>query len=251
MDYSARTGNTRRIAKSTQMRVVQIWRYPVKALGGEPLRSTRLAPGGIPHDRGMVIADPNPARAGKPLNGTIEKRLMAFCARVRDGITLVAAPDGTEYRVDDRRWLAELARVIERPAELLPTNGPLHDDSDVLVISAASLRQLETEYGASVNPLQFRPNIILDGPDMQAFEEEAWAGGELSIGDAVLTTTSACLRCVVTTINPETLTSDPAFLKLQVRLHGARFGMYGNVIQPGEIKIGDIARVRRATEVGT
>lgn len=223
----------------------------MKALGGEPLQSTRLAPGGIPHDRGIVVADPNPTRAGKPLTGSIERRLMAFCARVRDGVTFVAAPDGAEYRVDDRRWLAELARVIERPAELLPTDGPLHDDSDVLVISAVSLRQLETEYGAFVNPLQFRPNIILDGPDMKAFEEEDWAGGELTIGDAVLTATSACLRCVVTTINPETLTSDPAFLKLQAQLHGARFGTYCNVIQSGDIKIGDVVQVRRATEVRT
>jgi len=34
------------------MHIREIWRYPVKSMGGERLMQTNLAKGGIPHDRG-------------------------------------------------------------------------------------------------------------------------------------------------------------------------------------------------------
>jgi len=98
---------------------------------------------------------------------------------------------------------------------------------------------LSQEYGAPVNPLRFRPNIVVDGPEASAFEEIEWPGATFSAGEAVFEALHPCERCVLTTIDPETLVMDPAFLRLVVQKHGGRFGVYCRVVRAGTVTIGD------------
>ena len=232
------------------MLVVQMWRYPVKSLGGEPLRSTRFDSGGISFDRSIAVIDTDPLREGRPLTGRSQHRLLAYGAAVRDGIVYVRTPSGRDHIARDGEWLRELESDLGRPFGLQAADEPIHDDSDILVLNAASLRTLDQEYGAFVNPIRFRPNLIVDGPEAKAFEETAWPGSEVSVGGAVLEVVHPCERCVLTTVDPETLEADPAFLKMIVRRHGGRFGVYCKVVRPGDVRLGDEWRMRVAEEVG-
>ena len=117
------------------------------------------------------------------------------------------------------------------------------------MVNAASLRELGNEYGAFVHPIRFRPNIIVDGPEIEPFEEKRWLGGRIEVGGAVLEASSACIRCVVTTIDPESLVGDPAFLRLLAERHEAKFGVYCKVLTPGEVRLGDELRLSDAAEV--
>lgn len=231
------------------MRVVQIWRYPVKSMGGEPLRSVELGDGGMPFDRRYAVMDSDPNRAGKPLTARIERRMLGYCATVRDGETYVKTPSGAEHRVHEPGWLETFGAEIERPVSLQSFDSAMHDDADVLVINAASLRILANEYGAFVNPLRFRPNFIVDSDDIQPFVEEKWTGHDIAVGGAVLRVQYACDRCVLTTIDPETLATDPSFLRLVVEKHGGRFGMYCSVVRSGAVALGDEWRPKRKSEV--
>jgi uncharacterized protein YcbX len=231
------------------MRVVQIWRYPVKSMGGEPLRSVELANGGMPFDRRYAVMDSDPNRDGKPLTARIEKRLLGHCATVRDGTTYVRMPSGVEHDVRSPAWLEALSAEIDRPISLRSFDTAMHDDADILVVNAASLRTLTAEYGAFVNPLRFRPNLVVDSADLQPFAEEHWEGHDVAVGDALLRVQYPCDRCVLTTIDPETLATDPSFLRLVVEKHGGRFGMYCSVVRSGSIALGDEWRPKRKSEV--
>jgi uncharacterized protein YcbX len=231
------------------MQVVQLWRYPVKSLGGEPLHSARFETGGISHDRRIAVMDSDPTRVGKPLTGRRQHQLLAYSSKVRDGDVFVCTPSGKEYAVSDASWMAELEADVGQPASLKVADEPIHDDADVLVLNAASLRALTEEYGSFVHPLRFRPNVIVDGHDISAFDELGWLGIEFSIGDAVLYVSHPCARCVLTTVEPETLVADPSFLKLVVQSHEGRFGVYCKVVRAGDVRIGDEWRARRAPEV--
>jgi len=231
------------------MRVVQIWRYPVKSMGGEPLRSVELGPCGMPCDRRYAVMDSDPNRAGKPLTARIEKRLLGYGALVRDGKTYVCTPSGEKHGVHVPDWLEALGAEIERPVSLQSFENAIHDEADLLVINAASLRALTKEYGAFVNPLRFRPNFVVDSSEVQPFAEERWVDHDITVGDAVLRAQYPCDRCVLTTIDPETLAMDPSFLRLVVEKHGGRFGMYCSVVRSGTVALGDEWRPKRKSEV--
>ncbi len=231
------------------MRVVQIWRYPVKSLAGEPLRSVRLESAGLPYDRCYVLLDSDPHRQGKNLTGRVAPQMLGFAATVRPDGVHVRTPLGHEYAVDDTRWLADLEKTLGKPVTLHHADEPVHDDADVLVVNTASVRALCDEYGAFVHPIRFRPNFIVDGPEVPAFEEAEWVGSEIAVGDAVVQAVARCVRCVVTTIDPETQASDPAFLRLLAEMHEATFGVYCKVVRTGDVRLGDRWHVGGAAEV--
>ena len=232
------------------MRVVQMWRYPVKSMRGEPLRAVELGSGGMPFDRRYAVMDSDANRAGKPLTARIDKRILGYAAGVRGSTTFVRTPDGGEHDVHSPAWLEMLSRDIDRPVSLQSFPEAIHDDADVLVLNAASLRALTDEYGKFVDPLRFRPNFVVDGSDVPAYGESGWQGREIAVGDAVLHVQYPDQRCVVTTIDPETLEMDPSFLRLVVEKHSGCFGMYCSIVRSGSVALGDEWRPRRPSGVG-
>jgi MOSC domain-containing protein len=233
------------------MKVAQLWRYPVKSMGGETMDCVRLEAGGMPFDRRFAILDSDPTRAGKLLTGRLQHRMLAFQSTVLGGTVMVRTPSGAQYDVNDPAWLEQLEHDIGQAAAVRASDDPIHDDADVLVVNAASVRTVSEEYGARVSPLRFRPNVLLDGPDARPFDELRWPGRSFAIGDAVLEASSACIRCVITTIDPETLVSDPSFLRLMVEKHNARFGVYCKVVRAGEVRVGDPWTVYSAAEAAS
>lgn len=231
------------------MVVAQLWRYPVKSLRGERLGHAEFAPGGILFDRRYTVGDPNPRREGKPLTARIEKRLLAYRSSVADGHIRVTTPSGVECAADDRAWLDELGRELGTAIEAKAEPEAIHDAADVLVINAASIRALADEYGKPVDPLRFRPNVLLDGPDATPFEERSWEGVRVRLGSAELEATFPCERCVLTTIDPTTLEMDPSFLRLVVEKHSALMGMYFRVVRAGVAAEGDVWTMHREAEL--
>ena len=102
------------------------------------------------------------------------------------------------------------------------SSGANHDDADVLVINEASVRQFAQEWGQPFDVRRFRPNVLIGGDT--AFEEESWIGRKLKVGGAVLEVVAPCVRCSITNVDPETLDSDPSFLRLMAQRHRACFG---------------------------
>ncbi|EQB78575.1 hypothetical protein CB1_001073062 [Camelus ferus] len=74
------------------------------------------------------------------------------------------------------------------------------DCSPIMVLSEASLADLNTRLEKKVKMSQFRPNIVVTGCD--AFEEDTW--DELLIGNVEMKKVLSCPRCIMTTVDPDT-----------------------------------------------
>jgi hypothetical protein len=110
------------------------------------------------------------------------------------------------------------ARVRDR-FDVLPL--PVASDADALQIA----------------PRRLRPNILIGGAEIG--DERTWVGHALRIGDAIIGIYTPRLRCIVTTIDPDTGSQDLDVLR---RIRHARDGALGLdcwTIRPGVISVGD------------
>ncbi len=123
-------------------------------------------------------------------------------------------------------------------------------DGAASLISRASLGRLASVASAdSVDARRFRMLIEVDG--VAAHGEDAWVGRRLRVGGAVISFGGHVGRCLVTSRDPDTGTVDLPTLEL---LEGYRkglptteplaFGIYGRVVSPGEVAIGDAVSVQ-------
>uniref|UniRef100_A0A452VCE8 Mitochondrial amidoxime reducing component 1 n=1 Tax=Ursus maritimus TaxID=29073 RepID=A0A452VCE8_URSMA len=130
-----------------------------------------------------------------------------------------------------------------------PTDQVAYSDaSPFLILSEASLADLNSRLEKKVKVTNFRPNIVISGCGVYA--EDSW--DELLIGDVILKRIMACSRCVLTTVDPdigimnrkeplETLKSyrlcDPSEQKPYGK--SPLFGQYFVLESTGTIKVGD------------
>lgn len=109
-----------------------------------------------------------------------------------------------------------------------------------LIISQASLDNLNSRLDEPMPMNRFRPSIVVAGST--AFEEDSW--GAFSAGDAIFNCVKPCARCQVPTINQETgiQGKEPLATLSKFRMHDnkVKFGMNTVLERPGQVKIGDV-----------
>lgn len=89
-----------------------------------------------------------------------------------------------------------------------------------------------------IDPRRFRMMIQTAGG--APFEEDAWVGRDVRVGDAVVRIVEECIRCAVTTVDPDTGERDVDALRAMITAKGAaNLGVYCDVITPGTIRLGD------------
>jgi len=105
-------------------RVVELWRYPVKSMGGERIERCVLGARGVPGDRGWALRD----EAAGEIRGAKKMPVLMRC-RARyveepsgERIPSVAMtlPDGTQVRTTDADVDARLSALVERTVTLWP-----------------------------------------------------------------------------------------------------------------------------------
>ncbi len=118
-------------------------------------------------------------------------------------------------------------------------------DGAVSLISRGSLARLAQVAGeASVDARRFRMTIEIDG--VEPFAEDAWVGRELRVGDALVRLRGHVGRCIVTSRHPESGVVDLPTLELLRSFRAdaptsepLAFGVYGEVLEPGAVALGD------------
>jgi uncharacterized protein YcbX len=120
------------------------------------------------------------------------------------------------------------------------------DGAPLLLISTASLADLNRRLAKPVTMSRFRPNIVVDAAT--AFAEDSWRS--IAIGDAELAVAWQCSRCALPTVDPTTGIKDPDGEPITTlrsyRRVGARIMFGQNLIprRPGTIRVGDTVRVQ-------
>jgi uncharacterized protein YcbX len=220
--------------------VVELWRYPVKSMAGESLKSCAVSSVGLEGDRRWALVDGAPNRAGKLLTIRQDERLMAYRARLNSAGPEVVAPGGEVQGLDDR-LVSHLAAETSRPLTLRELEGANFDDSPVLVVNMATVAAFGARAGTRVDHRRFRANLYVDG--LEPEEEIAWLGRRVTMGEVELEVVKQCERCVVITRDPDTTITTPELLRVLNETYETCMGVYCQVTRPGRVVVGDRVHV--------
>ena len=219
---------------------------------------------GATGDRKFFVADErNRMRNGKQLGS-----LQAVVARFDPPRLALEFPDGSvvegeielgepvptqffSHQVVGREvlgpWSQALSDFCGQPLRLLESGSAVDRGAKgpVSLISRGSLRRIGEQAGAEpLDARRFRMMIEVDGVAPHA--EDEWLGRRLQVGTAVLRFDGNVGRCLVTTRDPETGEATVPTLDL-LRAYRTEietteplpFGIYGRVLRPGTLRVGD------------
>jgi len=232
------------------MRVLEVWRYPVKSLQGERLASADLGPHGIAGDREWALFDRD---TGVGLTARRAPDLLFATGRLRgDGGVEVVLPDGA-VTSDDAVLSAWLGRPVELRAAARQEGPPRFEAPDDEEELAAGWHEWEGAEGAfhdnacfrvsllstgtirTWDRRRFRPNVLLDGAG-----EEALTGRRVHLGTAELTVVAAIPRCVmVTRPQPGGIARDNGVLRTLHRERDGLLAIGAGVVRAGTVRPGD------------
>ncbi|MER7015232.1 MOSC N-terminal beta barrel domain-containing protein [Saccharopolyspora sp. NPDC000359] len=237
----------------TRGTVLELTRWPVKSLRGEPVRTARFDHRGMAGDRAYALLDQRPNRAGKLLTVRQNPGMLAWGAAYGDTADpaeppQLRAPDGTTWDWQDPKLPDVLADSLDIPLDLRAADGQQDRGPTVLVTFEASRAALGEELGAEVDLRRFRTNVHITA-DLPAFAEEQWEPGTtITAGAVELAVTGdhagPCIRCAVPSWDAE---GRERWRDLQTHLigrHENKFGVIMRVTTPGEISRGDAVGVR-------
>lgn len=223
---------------SSLIQLSEIWIYPIKSLGGIRLTNAQVEGRGLQYDRRWLVIDEN-ARflTQREINKmaiidvAILQEGLLLSHRFESGNSILlpykpvtAVPlnvtiwDDTVEAVtvsnEVDEWLSnqfdQKVRVVmmpestERKADpqyaLNGENVSFADGFPFLLISEASLEDLNNKLANVAMMRRFRPNFVVSGA--VPFSEDSWKS--IQIGTIRFKVVKPCARCVLTTIDPET-----------------------------------------------
>jgi len=254
--------------------------YPIKSTAGIALSTSWVDNIGLPFDRRFVVSDPS----GQFITARTEPKLCLIQANITDTGLVITAPDMPVLTIDFSQCLAQyqdvtvwkdrisaqrcaehidlwFSQYLQKNCQLMffgeassrkvsKSNNPVAfaDGYPLLLISQASLDDLNSRLTPPVTMDHFRPNIVIQ--DCDPFEEDNWK--HIRIGEVEFELTKPCSRCIFTTVNPITGDKHPQMEPLKT-LKGYRQVLSGDVmfgqnlipLNKGQIKTGDTLTVMR------
>ena len=246
-------------------RIAWISRTPVKALALEHLDEAELGEGGIEGDRVFYLV----GEAGRLISNK-DFAVLQLVHASSDGETLtLTLPDGrvvegtiecgeevqTSFHKRPRAarlvvgpWGDALSELAGEPLRLVMPESSAVDrgrSGAASLLATASLTALGGVLGVdAVDGRRFRMNFGIEG--LEPHEEDSWLRQKVRLGDAVVIPHGHVGRCVVTTQNPVTGSSDLDTLKglaaYRRELDATEplpFGVHAAVTRPGRVRVGD------------
>lgn len=246
-----------------------LYRYPVKGFSPEALDATDVPAGGtMPYDRAYAIENgPTGFDVTAPsyfpkirflmlmrneriaaLKTQFEPEAKRWTIRLDGEVVVSGRLDVAEDRAAIETWIAtHFAAELRGEPKILTGAG--HSFSDVArkvlhVVNLASVRDLEAQTGATIDPLRFRANVYVDG--IPAWSEFDWIGQGLTTGQMRFKGVKRTERCAATNVDPATGTRDLNIPRDLMRLYGhTDCGIYIEVTEGGRLAVGDtIERVQ-------
>lgn len=265
--------------------VAALRRYPVKSMLGEEVAVAELDERGVRGDRALALVDVSTGRVATAKHPRLWRALLRMAAAHDGSGVRIVLPDGSTLGAGDADADAVLSDLLGRPVRLAarrPAGAKVERPApeDVLehgVEAEVPFETLEIAQGApgagfvdyapvhlittgtadhiGVDPVRYRPNVLVAGPPGQPpFVEDSWVGREIRIGEVLLRGLLPTPRCAVPTLEHGALPREPrAVLALLAghRVDVPAFGvlpcagLYAEVVAPGRIRAGDEVVVDR------
>jgi len=249
--------------------------YPIKACRGFDVYASNVERMGLERDRRMMVVTPE----GHFLTQREHPRLALVTPTLEPGSVTLSAPGYDSMRVplqtngtpvsvniwrsqnvhaidqgeEAAQWFSEWLRVPVRLVHIAdgyvrnvnPFYAVNEDDHTgfadgypILIASEESLADLNSRLETPVPMNRFRPNVVVRGCD--SFAEDTWK--RIRIGEVEMAIVKPCGRCVVTTIDKETLAQSKEPLKtlnkFRKRDGKVMFGQNVIPLGPGRLEVG-------------
>jgi uncharacterized protein len=247
---------------------------PVKGLALVHPDAVMLERSGVAENRRFHIVDAEGRRYNQLRNGALvqvrpdydpgaERLTLHFPdGSVADGELALGDEVTTDFygrpvtgRLVDGPWSEALSAWAGTPVRLVQSAPGAAVDrgrGHVSLISQASLEELGRRGGTDpVDGRRFRMLFELAG--CEPHEEDGWVKRQVRIGDALVRLRGDVGRCAITTQNPDTGVPDldtlrtiSAYRPFTANEKGERhlpFGVYGEVVEPGRVAVGDSAHL--------
>jgi uncharacterized protein YcbX len=257
------------------MKLTSINIHPVKSLAGISVNSAQVNPYGLLNDRNMMLVDDN----GIFISQRKYPQMALIKTKLLNNVLTVSAPNMSEITLNEfshrsilvdvwgdachgfvaqekiNQWFSQYldfsVKLVKYDHQQPRVTDPQYSQANdivsfadgfpLLVISQASLDDLNTRLNTPVTMKHFRTNLVIDG--CEAYAEDNFKN--LKIGNIEFEAVKPCSRCVLTTVNPKTgiKSSDTEPLRTLSQYRktdkGVIFGM--NLIPRGKgsIKLGD------------
>lgn len=257
------------------LKLTEIWIYPIKSMGGVSLSDANVLPKGLAYDRRWMLVDEN----GLFLSQRTLPQLALFQIGIQKGfleivyhdsaIKIEASPtrlaDSLSVKIWDDTVLAYevnsevsewFTQILKIPCRLVyfPDENPrlvdpnyhinyenvsLADAYPFLIIGQRSLDDLNTKLKKPLPMNRFRPNFVFTGGE--AFCEDSWK--EFSIGSGLFAAVKPCARCTVTTIDQRSGQRSAEPLKTlatyRAKNNKIYFGQNLVMLQAHKVSVGD------------
>jgi uncharacterized protein YcbX len=244
----------------------QLHVYPIKSAGGIALNASEVDGRGLRHDRRWMLVD----EAGSFMSQRRFPRMALIGVRIEPDRLVVDAPEMPSLEVpfeppdgklllarvwddlvevstvngDADRWFGEFlgvrSKLVYLPDESVRPVDPafagsedqvgLADGFPFLLVSEASLTDLNARLERPVPMNRFRPNLVVRG--CEPFAEDGWR--LIRIGTMTFRVAKPCARCTITTVDQETAATSKEPLRTL-----ARFRRAGNKVLFGQNLIHD------------
>ncbi|HBB33806.1 MAG TPA: MOSC domain-containing protein [Cyanobacteria bacterium UBA9273] len=256
-----------------------IYIYPIKSAGGISLETSQVGNLGFEYDRRWMLVD----ERGKFLTQRQLPRMALIKVQLAEDCLVVEAPNQPKLAIplqpnrSDRisvqvwndiceaipldieisQWFSEF---LEIPCQLvyMPDNScrPVNpryarnqeqvsfaDGFPFLLISEASLQDLNNRLDRPIPMNRFRPNLVVSG--CEAFAEDTWH--QIHIGSISFRVAKPCSRCTITTVEQShgMREKEPLITLAQYRLRNGQIFFGQNLIQEqlGQLQVGDTVAI--------
>ncbi|MFV0297869.1 MAG: MOSC domain-containing protein [Hyphomicrobiaceae bacterium] len=248
---------------TSNSQIARLYRYPVKGLSPEPLDRADLQVGEtFPCDR-MFAIENGPGQFDEQAPKYLPKIHFLMLMRDErlaslqthfdaDTTTLTIMRGGRQVaggnlstpigrKLVEQFIAAYMKDSLRGAPRIVSAEGHSFTDMRakcVHIINLATLAEVERALGRSLDPLRFRPNIILEG--VPAWGEFNWLGKTIQAGSVGLDVFHRTQRCNATNVDPSNGHRDLAVPAVLQRTWGhSDFGVYAKVSSAGSLAVGD------------
>ena len=223
----------------------QLGRYPVKSMRGESLATATLTLQGVLADRRYAFVQTAsrssfPWLTARELPELLRYRTCVEGASPQEVEVTVTAPGGEKFPIKSHELRQALEARSGRELFLLYDYRGSYDVAPVSLISRQTITRIAEESATEEDAWRFRPNLLVDLEDGEAFDELNWVGRIVRVGDAArIAITEVDQRCMIITLDPTSAKPSPAVLRCVAQKHKQCAGVYATVLTPGEVRVGD------------
>ncbi|HAG84619.1 MAG TPA: MOSC domain-containing protein [Cyanobacteria bacterium UBA12227] len=261
-----------------------IYIYPIKSAAGISLETAEVESRGFQYDRRWMLVD----EKGKFLTQRQLPRMALIKVKLTDGELVVEVPDKEflsiplEPKTDPcirvqvwndicdaiplskeiNQWFSEFldikCQLVYMPENSCRPINPQYakpneqvsfaDGFPFLLISEASVQDLNKRLEQAVPMNRFRPNLVVSG--CEAFAEDYWR--KICIGSLDFRVVKPCSRCSITTVDQSQgiKGKEPLLTLAQYRLRDGQIFFGQNLIQDqlGTLQVGDTVEIKNFSE---